>query len=73
MGVPPQIEVIFASVEKAAELLPRWESDARVGILLVGDIDTAVALAGRVTAGKTVHVGGCTIAPAGKSVCASCT
>jgi len=58
MGVPPQIEVIFASVEKAAELMPRWEAESRVGILLVGDIDTAVALAARVPQLKRFNVGG---------------
>jgi hypothetical protein len=47
MGVPPQIEVIFASVDQAAAQLSTWEADERVGILLVGDIDTAVALAQR--------------------------
>jgi len=45
MGVPPEIEVVFASVEQAAAQLPAWEADPRVGFLLVGDIDTAVALA----------------------------
>src|SRR3989454_2802269 len=58
MGVPPQIEVIFASVEKAAELMASWEADSRVGILLVGDIDTAVALAARVPQVKRFNVGG---------------
>jgi len=58
MGVPPQIEVIFASVEQAAATLPSWESDSRVGILLVGDIDTAVALAGRAPQVKRFNVGG---------------
>src|SRR5256885_15190357 len=43
MGVPPQIEVIFASVDQAAQLFSTWQTDERVGILLVGDIDTAVA------------------------------
>ena len=52
MGVPPQIEVIFASVEYAADQLPGWEADARVGILLVGDIDTAVALTQRAPPGR---------------------
>jgi mannose/fructose/N-acetylgalactosamine-specific phosphotransferase system component IIB len=58
MGVPPQIDVIFASVEKAAELFPSWEADSRVGILLVGDVDTAVALASRVPRLKRFNVGG---------------
>ena len=58
MGVPPQIEVIFASVEEAARLLPSWEADPRVGILLVGDIDTAVALAAQAPQVRRFNVGG---------------
>jgi PTS system mannose-specific IIB component/fructoselysine and glucoselysine-specific PTS system IIB component len=58
MGVPPQIEVIFASVERAAEQLPAWEADERVGILLVGDIDTAVALTQRAPQVRKLNVGG---------------
>ena len=58
MGVPPQIEVIFASVDEASEKLPAWESDPRVGILLVGDIDTAVALAATSNHVKRFNVGG---------------
>jgi PTS system mannose-specific IIB component/fructoselysine and glucoselysine-specific PTS system IIB component len=58
MGVPPQIEVIFASVEHAADQLPAWEADERVGILLVGDIDTAVALTQRAPQVRRFNVGG---------------
>jgi mannose/fructose/N-acetylgalactosamine-specific phosphotransferase system component IIB len=58
MGVPPQIEVIFASVDDAARLLGQWESDPRVGILLVGDIDTALALAQRAPQVRRFNVGG---------------
>ena len=58
MGVPPHIDVVFASVAEAAERLPAWEADARVGILLVGDIDTAVALAAQSERVKRVNVGG---------------
>jgi mannose/fructose/N-acetylgalactosamine-specific phosphotransferase system component IIB len=58
MGVPPQIEVIFASVDQAAAQLTTWEADARVGILLVGDIDTAVALAQRAPQVRRFNVGG---------------
>jgi len=58
MGVPPQIEVIFASVDQAAAQLSTWEADARVGILLVGDIDTAVALAQRAPQVRRFNVGG---------------
>ena len=58
MGVPPQIEVIFASVDQAAEQLSKWEGDERVGILLVGDIDTAVALTQRAPQVRRLNVGG---------------
>jgi PTS system mannose-specific IIB component/fructoselysine and glucoselysine-specific PTS system IIB component len=58
MGVPPHIEVMFASVDEAAERLPAWEADPRVGILLVGDIDTAAALASRSDRLKRLNVGG---------------
>ena len=57
MGVPPTIEVIFASVEQAAAHLADWEADARVGILLVGDVDTAVALANRAPEVKKLNIG----------------
>lgn len=58
MGVPPHIEVMFASVDEAAERLPGWETDPRVGILLVGDIDTAAALAARSDRLKRLNIGG---------------
>ena len=58
MGVPPQIEVIFASVDQAAQRFSTWEADERVGFLLVGDIDTAVALAARVPQLRRFNVGG---------------
>lgn len=57
MGVPDSMEVIFASVAEAATRLPEWEADSRVGILLVGDIDTAVDLARR-TSLRRLNVGG---------------
>jgi mannose/fructose/N-acetylgalactosamine-specific phosphotransferase system component IIB len=58
MGVPPQIDVIFASVDKAAEQISTWEADQRVGILLVGDVETAVALAARIPQLRRFNVGG---------------
>lgn len=58
MGVPPQIEVIFASVEQAAGMLSTWEADERVGILLVGDVETALALAQRAPQVRRFNVGG---------------
>ena len=38
MGVPPEMEVIFASVDDAARDLTRYEADDRRGIVLTGDI-----------------------------------
>ena len=57
MGVPDSVEVVFASVEEAAAKLSDWEQDPRVGILLVGDIDTALQLASR-TRIRSLNVGG---------------
>src|SRR3989449_9796324 len=58
MGVPPQIEVRFASVDEAVAKIPEWEADGRVGILLVGDVDTAVALSARGARVTRGQVGG---------------
>jgi D-glucosaminate PTS system EIIB component len=58
MGVPPHIEIIFASVSEAGERLPAWEADTRVGIVLVPDIDTATALVGQTDRIKKLNVGG---------------
>ena len=58
MGVPPQIEVIFASVDEAAQQVAAWDADERVGILLVGDIDTAAELVSRAPQVRRFNVGG---------------
>ena len=38
MGVPPEMEVLFASVDDAAKHLADYERDERRGIVLTGDI-----------------------------------
>ena len=38
MGVPPEMEVLFASVDDAARHLGDYERDERRGIVLTGDI-----------------------------------
>ena len=58
MGVPPDMEVIFASVEEAARQMASWQTDPRVGILLVGDVDTAVSLVEHAPQVHTFNVGG---------------
>ena len=58
MGVPPEMEVVFSSVDDAAKLHGAWVSDARPGILLTGDIDTMMRLAEQVSAMHAVNLGG---------------
>ncbi len=58
MGVPPHIEVVFASAAEAATRLPEWEADPRVGILLAGDIDTVAVLCANSHWVKRINVGG---------------
>lgn len=59
MGVPPEMSVHFLSVADAADALPSFQTDTRVGILLVGDIGTmkrlVAAAHGSITA---VNLGG---------------
>src|SRR5437660_1645822 len=58
MGVPADIEVVFASTEEALERLPEWERDPRVGILVAGDIGTLAALTANRHRVSHVNVGG---------------
>lgn len=58
MGVPADIEVVFASTAEAAQRLPEWERDPRVGILVSGEIDTLAALTGNSHHMRRVNVGG---------------
>jgi len=58
MGVPPEIEVVFASTEEALQRLPEWEGDPRVAILVAGNIDTLAALTANSHRVGRVNVGG---------------
>jgi PTS system mannose-specific IIB component/fructoselysine and glucoselysine-specific PTS system IIB component len=58
MGVPPEMEVVFASTDEAIVRLPEWEADRRVGILLTGDIATMAALSAGTHGVRQVNVGG---------------
>lgn len=58
MGVPPDIELVFASSAEAAARLPAWDRDPRVGILLVGDIGTIARLASDSHGLRRINVGG---------------
>ncbi|HVH66474.1 MAG TPA: PTS sugar transporter subunit IIB [Gemmatimonadales bacterium] len=58
MGVPPDMEVVFASTAEAARRLDEWERDPRVGILVSGDIDGLAVLSGGNHGMRRVNVGG---------------
>ena len=58
MGVPPEMEVHFASVSEAAARHGAWMSDPRPGILLTGDIATMRRLVDAVDAVRAVNLGG---------------
>ena len=59
MGVPPEVEVVFASVPEAIEALPGWQASERRSIVLTGDIAGMLQLAkGANGAVKKVNVGG---------------
>ena len=47
MGVPPEMDVYFDSIESAVARLPEYVADQRRGILLTGDIETMRDLASR--------------------------
>src|SRR2546425_4167178 len=58
MGVPPHIDVVFASTAEAAQRLPEWEADPRPGIVLAGTIDALAALSSNSHRVKRINVGG---------------
>ena len=58
MGVPPDMDVVFATVGEAAERLAEWERDPRRGILLTGDVDTMAALCAALPEVRKVNLGG---------------
>lgn len=58
MGVPPEMDIFFDSVESAAEQLPAYRQDRRKGILLTGDISTMARLVARAPGITSVTIGG---------------
>jgi len=58
MGVPPAMDVVFATVAEAAGHAAEWERDPRKGIVLTGDVDTMAALCAAVPEVRKVNVGG---------------
>ncbi len=58
MGVPPEMDVYFATPDDASRQLEEWNGDQRPGILLTGDIDTMRRLIALAPSIKTVNLGG---------------
>lgn len=58
MGVPPEMDVYFESVESAAARLAEYQRDPRAGLLLTGDIATMARLVEATGAIPTVNLGG---------------
>jgi mannose/fructose/N-acetylgalactosamine-specific phosphotransferase system component IIB len=58
MGVPPEVDVFFESVDGAARRLGEWRSDQRPGILLTGDIDSMARLVSACAEVRAVNLGG---------------
>jgi PTS system mannose-specific IIB component/fructoselysine and glucoselysine-specific PTS system IIB component len=58
MGVPPEMDVYFATVQEAASRLGEWRRDPRPGILLTGDIHTMARLVEACPEIRTVNLGG---------------
>lgn len=58
MGVPPEMDVYFDSVESAAARLDDYQHDPRPGLLLTGDIATMARLVESTKSIPTVNLGG---------------
>jgi len=58
MGVPPEMDVHFETVEGAAEKLTEYQRDDRRGALLTGDIETMARLIDLTKGITRVNLGG---------------
>ena len=60
MGVPPNVDVYFSTVDDAARALERYSADARPGVLLTGTIGAMLRLVRAAPSGsvRSVNVGG---------------
>ena len=58
MGVPPEMDVFFESVERAVRRQAQFAADERPGLLHTGDIDTKRRLVQGVGGVRQVNVGG---------------
>jgi PTS system mannose-specific IIB component/fructoselysine and glucoselysine-specific PTS system IIB component len=58
MGVPPEMELVFADVATAVRDHPKFVADKRHAIILTGDVATMRALVSGTGAIRNVNVGG---------------
>lgn len=58
MGVPPEMDVYFATVTQACIEHAKWRDDPRTGIVLTGDIDTMARLVEACPEIRAVNLGG---------------
>ena len=58
MGVPPEVDVIFETVDGAAARIDEFARDPRPGILLTGDVQSMARLAAQCEKVRTVNLGG---------------
>ncbi|HEY7684270.1 MAG TPA: PTS sugar transporter subunit IIB [Gemmatimonadales bacterium] len=58
MGVPPEIELLFAGVQDAALQQPRWRADPRKGMVLTADVHAMAALCRMAPPVERVNLGG---------------
>lgn len=58
MGVPPEMDLYFDSVESCARRIAEYRADARNGLLLTGDVATMAALQAKVPDLTRVTIGG---------------
>lgn len=58
MGVPPEMDVFFESVDGAVKRHGQFARDSRPGLVLTGDIATMSRLVAEVPSIRTVNLGG---------------
>src|SRR5918992_4901508 len=58
MGVPPEMDVFFATPDDASRRMEEWQADQRPGILLTGDIETMRRLIELCPQIRAVNLGG---------------
>lgn len=58
MGVPPEVELLFATGAEAARRLPDWQRDPRNGLVLSADIATMAALCQAAGPVERINLGG---------------